>query len=296
MSQLPPYGQFHRIELMIGQDSLAMLQRSRVIVAGLGAVGSFALDALARSGIGSFTLFDCDTIKPSNINRQLFAIWETVGQKKTEVAKAYIKAINPNAQVETFHELLNAASITRYFGRMTPLNDTDATLSTNLSTSDDNGRCHSDSPLSSFNGKESIFLVDAIDSLGPKVELLAAAIRCNIPFISSMGAARRTDPTLIRVGRLTDVTHCPLSALIRKRLRRRGINTDEIRCVYSPEEIRNDCYANPLSPECSEDDRTLPGRQRGTMGSLPTITGIFGLLIAHEVTQYLTGGFNRKKI
>ena len=250
------YGQFHRIEQMIGREALDVLHQTRLLVAGLGAVGSYAVEALARCGIGSFTLIDCDTVKPSNINRQLFALWETVGRKKTDVARERVRAINPDATVETFDVLLNEATLPEY--------------------------------LRFPEGDGPVFLIDAIDSLGPKVDLIEMALRRQIPFISSMGAALRTDPTLVRIGPLTEVTYCPLSAAIRKRLRRRGVNTDEVRCAYSPEEVRATHRDKILPPECSEDDRSLPGRQRCTLGSLPTITGIFGLFIANEVIRVLT--------
>ncbi len=241
---------------MLGVQAVERLHASRVVIAGLGAVGGFALEALARSGVGSFCLIDCDTIKPSNINRQILALWPTVDLAKTEVARQRILAINPSAQVETHNILLNASTIG-------PLLD--------------------DQPRTDF-------LVDAIDSLGPKVELIASALHRGIPMISSMGAALRTDPTAIRVGLLTSVTHCPLSAMVRKRLRRRGVSTDDVPCVYSPEPVGQRQSEHILPPEYSEDDRTLPGRRRSTLGSLPTITGIFGLLLAHEVIHRLIAG------
>ena len=257
---MPVYGQFHRIEQMLGVEAVQQLHTSRVIVAGLGAVGGFALEALARSGVGSFCLIDCDTIKPSNINRQILALWPTVDLPKTEVARQRILAINPNAQIDIHNVLLNASTIG-------PLLDSQP---------------HTD------------FLVDAIDSLGPKVELIASTLQRNIPIISSMGAALRTDPSAIRVGPLTEVTHCPLSAMVRKRLRRRGVSTDDVPCVYSPEPVRELHGQHILPPECSEDDRSLPGRRRSTLGSLPTITGIFGLILAHEVIRRLAAGKENK--
>ena len=244
------FDQFQRIRMMIGSDAVEKLHQSTVFAAGLGAVGSFTIEALARAGVGSFILADCDTIKPSNINRQLLAIWPTVGEKKTEAARARLLSINPKIHIEMINELLHAENISAILDRTRE--------------------------------KGPFFLIDAIDSLGPKVDLLARAVERQIPLISSMGAALRTDPDLIRFGRLTDVTHCRLSAMLRKRIRRQGINTDEIFCVYSPEKVREEENKKILPSEFSEDDTQLPGRRRNVLGSLPTITGMFGLRLAHE--------------
>ncbi len=244
------FDQFQRVRMMLGTAAVDKLHGSRIFAAGLGAVGSFALEALARAGVGSFILADCDTIKPSNINRQLFAVWPTVGHKKTEAARDRLYSINPKIKIEMIEELLNAENISGIL---------DKTLS---------------------EGK--FFLIDAIDSLGPKVDLLARSVERKIPLLSSMGAALRTDPDLIRYGRLTEVTHCRLSALLRKRLRRQGINTDDIFCVYSSEQMREEEDKRILPSDYSEDDTQLPGRRRNVLGSMPTLTGMFGLRLAHE--------------
>ncbi len=262
--------QFRRTELMIGRDALERLQNSCVLVAGLGAVGSYVVEALARSGVGRFRLVDFDDVQPSNINRQLFATWDTVGRLKADVAKERIAAINPSAQVDTRPLLINDKTLPTLFA--------------------DDWAAPPD------------FVVDAIDSLGPKVALIAEVTRRGWPSISSMGAALRFDPSLVRVGRLTDVSHCPLSAQVRKRLRRFEINTDLVRCVYSPEPIRDRMRAAPfgsdglerVAPAARLDASNAdapPGRPRNSLGSLPTIVGIFGLTIAHEVIAGLVGGF-----
>lgn len=262
--------QFARTELMIGRDALERLRRSCVLVAGLGAVGSYAVEALARSGVGRFRLVDFDDVQPSNINRQLFATWETIGRPKADVAKERIAAINPTAQVETRQILINDKTLPSLFA--------------------DDWASPPD------------FVVDAIDSLGPKVALIAEVTRRGLPSISSMGAALRFDASLVRVGRLTDVSHCPLSAQVRKRLRRFDINTDVVRCVYSPEPIRDRMRAatsgsdglERVAPAAPLDASTVdspPGRPRNSLGSLPTIVGIFGLTLAHETISALIDGF-----
>lgn len=257
------FNQFHRLELMLGPERLARLRSAYVVVAGLGAVGGYALEALARAGVGRFRLIDCDTIKPSNINRQLLADHETVGRKKTEAARERIARINPECRIEPLDLLINADSI---------------------------------SAVLTFPDSPPDLLIDAIDSLAPKVELIAAATERNIPLISSMGAALRTDLTRVRFGRLTDATHCPLSAMLRKRLRRRGVDTDAVPAVWSDEPVRRMTRTGELSgallpPEESEDEKPEHGRRRSTLGSLPTVTGVFGLVIAHEAIRRLTGGF-----
>ena len=262
--------QFARTELMLGRDALERLRRSCVLVAGLGAVGSYAVEALARSGVGRFRLVDFDVVQPSNINRQLFATWETVGRSKADVAKERIATINPSAQVDTRQILINDKTLPSLFA--------------------DDWTSPPD------------FVVDAIDSLGPKVALIAEVTRRRLPLISSMGAALRFDASLVRVGRLTDVTCCPLSAQVRKRLRRFDINTDAVRCVYSPEPIRDRMRAAtsgfdglervaPAAPLDASNVDSPPGRPRNSLGSLSTIVGIFGLTLAHEVIAGLIGGF-----
>lgn len=265
------FGQFHRIEQMLGLERVERLHRSYVVVAGCGAVGGFALEALARAGVGKFRLIDCDVVKPSNINRQILASWDTVETKKVEAAAQRVRAIYPACEVETMDILINAESLPKVFD---------------------------------FPDRKPDLLIDAIDSLAPKVELLARTLELSIPVISSMGAALRTDPSQVRFGRLTDVTHCRLSAMLRKRIRRKGVNTDNIPCVYSTEPVREiqktgqrnslggggePCGAI-LPPEFSEDDKRLHGRRRSTLGSLPTLTGIFGLIVAHEAIRMLADG------
>jgi len=248
---VPP--QFRRTAMMIGKSGIEKLRKSTVLIAGMGAVGSFATESLARAGVGTFRLVDFDIIQPSNINRQLFAHWGTLGEKKTEAARRRVLDINPNAIVETRDILLNEQTIPQLFQE------------------------HWASPPD--------LALDAIDSLGPKVSLLAALLEHHIPVISSMGAALRTDPTQIRSGRLTEVTHCPLSAQLRKRIRRLGVNTDDISCIFSTEPVRADLKTQPerIIPPDRENERPQGnGRLRNTLGSLPTITGIFGLFLANE--------------
>ena len=233
---------FHRTEILLGPENLERLRNARAVVAGLGAVGSYAAEALARSGIGHFTLVDFDTVSISNINRQLYALESTIGMAKTEVALARIQDINPACQVETRELFIDKDSIPAI---LEPKPD---------------------------------ILLDAIDSLTPKIELLHQATVAGIPVVSSMGAATRTDPNKVRVDKLNKSHNCPLAKLIRKHLRRR-CNIDEIICVYSSERKN----ANAKS-EMESFDR---GRPRAILGSTAYIPGMFGLAAAGECIRLI---------
>ena len=263
--------QFQRTRLMLGDEGIARLRAACVMVVGLGAVGGYATEALARAGIGRLRVVDFDVVQESNINRQLLATHETVGLPKAALAEARIRSINPTATVETRRSLVNAETVGSLF--------------------EGDWREPPD------------YVVDAIDTLGSKVALIAETLRRGVPLISSMGAGLRFDPSLIRVGRLTDVTNCPLSAQLRKRLRRVGVNTDDVRCAYSPEPIRDALRRGdprferfdpaPVPPPDSVGKDYPQGRPRNALGTLPTIVGIFGLLVAHEVILNLSKALQR---
>ena len=246
------YDQFQRIELLLGSEKIKRIQNAFVVILGLGAVGGFATEALARSGVGKLRLVDHDQIRESNLNRQILATWKTIGEKKCTAAKNRVLAINPTCVVE----------------------DCDLFI-------------HKDTLPEILAGGPNV-VVDAIDSLNPKIEVLTTLIESGQKGISSMGAALRTDPTKIRVGNLAGITHCPLAAMVRKRIRRRGVEPN-ITSVYSCEETRLYYRNAVLPPEMSEDEDGELGRQRTSLGSLPTITGIFGLTIANWVLMELGG-------
>ena len=226
-----------RMRLMVGDKVLKRLQKAHILVAGCGAVGGFAIEALARSGIGHLTIVDNDVVSISNINRQLVALHSTLGQKKVEVAQKRILDIAPDIQVNTVDCLINANSVKDILS------------------------CQPD------------FVVDAIDSLNPKVCLIEALVKTGIPFVSSMGAAMKTRPELVRVAKMKDSYQCPLAAFIRKRLRRREVLLD-FPVVYSPEK------PDKMHLKMPDETEQKSGRIRHEMGSLPTVTGIFGLTCA----------------
>ena len=243
--------QFSRTLRLIGPERLRRIREASVTVVGLGAVGSYAVEGLARAGVGRLRLVDFDVVRPSNINRQLYALHSTVGRPKHEVARQRVLDIRPDCRVECLSSFVHAD-----------------TMDTVLAGPPD-------------------LVVDAIDSVAPKVELIAAAVTRGLPIVSSMGAAGRTDPAAIRVGPLAASISCTLARAIRKRLRRRQIPL-QLTAVYSvelvPDRLEEDL-------DCIETEETLVrGRPREPLGSLPTLTGIFGLALANAALQNLAGG------
>jgi tRNA A37 threonylcarbamoyladenosine dehydratase len=241
---------FKRTALLLGEEAFSRLQDSFVVVCGLGAVGSYAAEALARSGVGRLRLVDFDKISPSNINRQLYALTETVGRLKCDVAEERIHGINPACKIEKKPLFI-----------------------------------HTDTLDEILEG-EPDFVIDAIDSLNPKVELIAALQERGIAFISSMGAALKTDTSCIKIGPIKKVTYCPLAAMLRKRLRRRNLSLD-FPCVYSNEKVSKYALASP-DTENAVLRGNIQGRERNILGSLPTITGIFGLTVSNYALKHLT--------
>lgn len=217
----------HRIRMLLGDDAVAKLQQSTVMVVGCGAVGSFAVEALARSGIGRLILVDFDVIEPSNINRQLFALTSTVGQPKVDVAAIRVRDINPDI-------------------RVTPIN----AFFDDVFMAD----------------VEPDFVIDAIDTVPSKIALYRWCGARNIPFISSMGAARKHDLSKIQIGSIRRTTVCPLAAKIRGLVRDTDIRDFPV--VYSTE-VPNSNVA---------------GR---TFGSIITVTGTFGLYMADYAIEQL---------
>lgn len=239
---------FMRTGLLLGEEGLRRLHEASVMVVGLGAVGGYALEGLARAGVGRLILVDFDTFDETNINRQILALTSTIGKKKTDVAAQRVKEINPDCVVETKDVFVNTDTIEDLLRE----------------------------PVD--------FVVDAIDALNPKCCLMQTLQEKGIPFISSMGAALKSDPSFIRLGALSRTKNCGLAKFIRKRLKKRGVDINKITCVSSEEQVN--------LPETaimeSEDKTRESGRIRNTLGSLPTITAIFGLTIANAVIKQLT--------
>ncbi|MDO5113363.1 MAG: tRNA threonylcarbamoyladenosine dehydratase [Planctomycetia bacterium] len=251
---LPDEPRFSRIRQLVGTEGMAKLHQSKILVVGLGAVGSYAVEGLARAGIGHFRLVDFDVIQPSNINRQLYALESTLGQPKCDVARARVLDISPHCRVESFPLFVHADTMEQLFADFTP----DMT-------------------------------VDAIDALEPKVELMCTLQQRQLHAISSLGAALRTDPTQVRISFLRDVQGCPLGRMIKKRMRRRGISREAMRfvCVHSTEDVSDIRTQFLKPPEPLQPGEFHRGRLRNVLGSYPTLTGIFGLTIANYVIQKL---------
>jgi tRNA A37 threonylcarbamoyladenosine dehydratase len=238
---------FARTELLIGREGLARLARTHVAVIGLGAVGSYSVEGLVRAGIGRLTVVDFDEIRASNINRQLYALESTLGRRKVDVAVERVRDINPDCRVEGLPLFMDAETVQEVIRR---------------------------SPD---------FVVDAIDSVGPKVQVLIAMARAGIRTISCMGAATRTEASLVRVGDLSETENCPLARQVRRGLRKNGI-TRGIRCVYSTER------ASAAGACETDDEQSLSrGRKRRSLGSLSCVTGVFGLTAAGEVIANAAG-------
>lgn len=217
----------HRTRLLFGDTGIEKLQKATVMIVGCGAVGSFAVEALARTGVGKLIIIDSDVIEESNINRQIFATDTTIEMPKVDVARARIHDINPDILV---------TAIRTFFDDSTELNVTPD------------------------------FVIDAIDTVPSKIALYKWCAARNIPFISSMGAARKTNPSCIKIAKLSKTTVCPLAAKIRKMVR--DANLPDFDVVYSTE---------PAAP-------TDAAR---VFGSIVTVTGIFGLMAANHAINYI---------
>jgi len=238
---------FVRTIQLIGPDGFERLQKSHVAIFGAGAVGSFAAENIVRSGIGELTLVDFDKITLSNVNRQLAALHSTVGQDKINALGRRLLDINPDLNLHLHAKFIDEQTLTEL-------------LKPTLH-----------------------FVVDAIDSFTPKLNLIKMSRHFPIPVISSMGAAGRLDPTQVQIGRLDQTTVCPLAKRLRKFLRRCKVNTDQILTIYSTETPRK-----PLPPEQTvQEYHYARGRARSVQGSVSFIPAIFGSYMAAIVVNAL---------
>ena len=245
--------QFLRITRLLGEEAIEALHTKKVVVVGWGAVGGMCLESLVRSGVGAVRLVDFDLISITNLNRQILATHQNIGMTKTEAARARVEAINPHCIVEELPLFVQADTVEQIFSEDVDL------------------------------------VIDAIDALNPKCALLETAYRKQVPIISSMGAALRRNPSLVRTGDLMDTFGCPLAREVRSNLRKRGIGRG-IEVVFSPEQVIY-TYKRPEDEEHSEYNEQISdlGRRRNVLGSLPTITAIFGQNLAHLALKKLLG-------
>lgn len=243
--------EFSRTELLIGKDGLAKLAQSKVAVFGIGGVGTFVVEGLVRSGVGKFVLVDDDAICLTNINRQLHATRKTIGKPKVEVMKERILEINPKAEVTVFQEFY--------------LPDTAAKLLADDYT----------------------YIVDAIDTVTGKLDLVVRAKEKNIPIISSMGAGNKLDPTKFEVADIFQTSVCPLAKVMRQELRKRGIAS--LKVVYSKETPltptetdSSSCSVGCICPQGTTRKCTTRNQIPGSIAFVPSVVG---LIIAGEVVK-----------
>lgn len=223
--------QFSRTELLIGRENLEKLKKSKIGIFGIGGVGSFVCEALARVGIGELVLIDKDEISISNLNRQIHATHTTIGKPKVEVMKDRILEINPNIKVQIYKEFYNKNSKNKII---------DNTFT---------------------------YIVDAVDTVSAKIEIIVNSKKIGVPVISSMGTANKLNPTMLEVSDISKTSVCPLAKVIRKELRNRNIN--KLKVVYSKEE--------PFT-------KYLKGESEN-LGSVSFVPSVAGLIIASEVVK-----------
>lgn len=229
--------EFLRTELLIGQDGIQKLQNSSVIIFGIGGVGGYTVEALVRSGLGNITLVDNDTIAETNINRQIIATTKNIGQFKVDVMKERILDINPDTCVETRKTFF------------LPENS------------------------SEFDFSKYDYIIDAIDTVKAKIELVMKANEYNIPIISAMGAGNKLDPSKFEVSDIFKTSVCPLAKVMRTELRKRKIK--HLKVVYSKE--------TPIKPQCVGNDE-MNGKKQ-IPGSFAPAPAVMGLIIAGEVIR-----------
>ena len=245
---------FARLKLLFGEAGLQRLSRSHIAIVGLGAVGSFAAEALARTAVGAITLIDFDLIGETNINRQLFALSSTVGQAKVEAAARRLHDINPKIK-------LNCQQV--FY--------------------------HHDTAADLLDNKKFDFLIDAIDGAAPKLDLIRNCLLRRINFISAMGAAGRSRPHLVEIGDLMDTTGCPLAKVMRKQLRREGVKKGEVKVVYSPEPIAVESSDPESFADSEREEFFQRGRRRRIQPSAIFMPGVFGLLAAQYAVDEILG-------
>ena len=245
--------QFSRTELLIGAEGMERLKNSRVAVFGVGGVGGYAVEGLARSGIGELDLIDDDKVCLTNINRQIIATRSTIGQYKVDVAAARVNDINPECKVRTYQ--------TFYLPE----------------TADQ------------FDFTEYDYVVDAIDTVTGKLQLIEQAKKAGTPIISSMGAGNKLDPTAFMVADIYETSVCPLAKVMRRECRKRGI--EALKVVYSKEEPMSpiedmsiSCRTNCVCPPGAERKCTM---RRAIPGSTAFVPSVVGLIIAGEIVRDL---------
>ncbi len=246
MTMMSEQGIFSRVERLLGEDGLRRLQKTRVIVFGVGGVGSWCAECLVRTGIRQLTIVDADRVNITNVNRQLMATTQTVGRVKVDALKERLLTINPDAEITALEKLFTRETAPEFH-----LEDYD-------------------------------FIIDAIDSLKDKAQLILEASRSKATLFSSMGAALKIDPTRIRVAEFWKVEGDPLARAIRKKFKAMGEYPEKkFLCVFSDELLEN------RGEDYEESDEPQLYRKAQVNGSLAHITAIFGFTLAGMVVKSL---------
>ncbi|MGB4438566.1 MAG: tRNA threonylcarbamoyladenosine dehydratase [Sedimentibacter sp.] len=243
--------EFSRTQLLLGEEAMEKLKNSTVAIFGIGGVGSYVAEALARSGVGSFVLFDDDKVCLTNINRQIIATRKTIGRKKVEVMAERILDINPKARVET------------------------------------NACFYMPDNADKYDFTKYDYIVDAVDTVTAKLELIVRADAANVPIMSSMGAGNKLDPTKFEVADIYKTSMDPLAKVMRHELKKRGIK--KLKVVYSKEapitplddeemSCKSNCVCPPGTTRKCTDRRAIPG-------SVSFVPSVAGLIIAGEVVK-----------
>ncbi len=238
-----------RTELLVGTEKLDRLRKAHVLVVGIGGVGAYAAEMIARSGVGRLTIADADVVSVSNINRQLVALHSTIGRKKCDIMAERLRDINPEIELTVVNRFIKDS-------------ETDALLDS-----------------AKFD-----YVVDAIDTLSPKLALIHGALERGIPLVSSMGAGAKTDPTLMEIKDISKTHHCPLAHMLRKRLHKIGIKRG-FWAVFSPEPVREGAMIL-----CEEQNK------KSNVGTISYIPALFGIGCASVVIRGLIGEWQAEPI
>ena len=233
--------QFFRTQMLLGQEALERLQRASVAVFGLGGVGGYTVEVLARSGVGRLDLIDNDTVSLSNLNRQILATHSTVGMLKVEAARARVLDINPECIVNTYALFYTPET----------------------------------APLFDFTRYD--YIVDAIDTVSAKIELIARAAQAGVPIVSAMGCGNRLDATKFVVTDLYKTQNDPLARVLRRELRRRGVERLRVVCSTAP----------ALTPRPGGETKGTAGRP--APGSVSWVPGVAGMILAGEAVKIIAG-------
>lgn len=241
--------QFIRTQALIGKDNMDKLTKASVAVFGVGGVGGYVVEALARSGVGHIELIDHDTVAESNLNRQIIATYDTIGRFKVDVMKERILSINPDAEV-VVHKCFYL-----------PENKAD------------------------FDFSRYSYVVDAVDTVTAKLTIIEEAKNAGIPVISSMGTGNKLNPTMFEVTDISKTSVCPLAKVMRKELKNRGIT--DVKVVYSKEEALKPMEELGTEAKDRASEQASPTTRRSTPGSVSFVPSVAGLIIAGEVIKDL---------